>query len=71
MIVTSFIYPDSNQDMKGDEMVEKGIFHDDLTTGDTRSRAGNDALLSEEMGKPRRPCISGYYCVSPASEIKH
>lgn len=51
-------------------MVKAGIFQDDLTTGDTWSRAGNDVLLSEEMGKPRRPCISGCYCVSSASEIK-
>jgi hypothetical protein len=56
--------------MKGDGMVKAGIFQDDLTTGDTWSRAGNDVLLSEEMGKPRRPCISGCYCVSSASEIK-
>lgn len=65
------IYSDSTQGMKRAGMVKQGIFHDDLTTRDTWRRAGNDVLLSEEMGKSRRQCISGYYCVSSASEIKH
>jgi hypothetical protein len=59
--VAFHIYSDSTLDVKRDGTAKQGMFHDDLTIGDTYSTAGNDVLLSEEMGKPRRPCISGCY----------